>query len=80
MVYFFSGSPQAIHLYKIIYGKGEKDALVTGHLVFSTEQILLFFLAFTEFLLIDISLYPHHSDLSVNSPYAMKDYKSKRLN
>lgn len=49
---FFSGSPQAIHLYEIIYGKGEEDAVVTGHLVFNTEQILLFFLALLSFCLL----------------------------
>ena len=49
---FFSGSPQAIHLYKIIYGKGEEDVAVTGHLVFNMEQILLFFLALLSFCLL----------------------------
>src|SRR5678810_791093 len=42
---FFSGSPQTIHLYKIIYGKGEENAVVNGLSVFTAEQILLFSLA-----------------------------------
>jgi len=42
---FFSGSPQTIHLYKIIYGKGEEDVAVNGHSGFNAEQILLSSLA-----------------------------------
>jgi N-acetylmuramoyl-L-alanine amidase len=42
---FWSGSPQTIHLYKIIYGKGEEDIAVNGPSFFNAEQMLLFFLA-----------------------------------
>ena len=39
---FFSGSPQTIQLYKIIYGKGEEDVAFNGPSDFDAEQILLF--------------------------------------
>jgi N-acetylmuramoyl-L-alanine amidase len=49
---FFSGSQQTIHLYKIIYGKGEEGVTVTGNAVINTQQLCLYTLAIISFCLL----------------------------
>jgi len=49
---FFSSSEQTIHLYKIIYGGGENEVAVTGNATISREQIALYTLLTTSFLLL----------------------------
>jgi N-acetylmuramoyl-L-alanine amidase len=42
---FFTSSPQTIHLYKIVYGKGEEDIVLNTSFSFNWQQIALYFLA-----------------------------------
>ncbi|MEP6681686.1 MAG: N-acetylmuramoyl-L-alanine amidase [Parafilimonas sp.] len=51
---FFSSSPQTIHLYKIVYGKGEEDVIVNGHAGLNFEQIGLYLLTALSFCLLVI--------------------------
>ncbi|MGN6211585.1 N-acetylmuramoyl-L-alanine amidase [Parafilimonas sp.] len=44
---FFSDSDQTIHLYKIIYGSGENEIIVTGKAGINWEQLALYCLAAT---------------------------------
>ena len=44
---FFSDSDQTIHLYKIIYGSGENEIIVTGKAGINWEQLALYGLAAT---------------------------------
>jgi N-acetylmuramoyl-L-alanine amidase len=51
---FFSGSPQTIHLFKIVYGGGEEEVTATGNSGLNGEQIALFSLAITSFIMLII--------------------------
>lgn len=48
---FFSDSDQTIHLYKIIYGSGEHEVMVTGKTGINWEQLAIYALAATGFVL-----------------------------
>ncbi len=51
---FFSDSDQTIHLYKIIYGSGEHEVMVTGKTGINWEQLAIYALAATGLVLLAV--------------------------
>ena len=51
---FFSGSPQTIHLFKIVYGGGEEEVMAAGNSGLNGEQAALYSLAIISFIMLAI--------------------------